>query len=251
MHAYSLLDIMGISKDEIKKRNGYRNIFNDSMHSYYARYCDCLVTEDKGMIKKSQILYNMFGVQTKILTTKEFIELLPAIGAATEEDAMHFMNKITEDLRTCERSQPTVTEHEVITIMNARDKYLNFFDQIIQVTNNSNQCYLFLTHQQWHLLSMPNYREQSAIIARCLRLFGADVHDQGAFVFDEEIAQIRNDTWKGRHWHFPTYMLYLQHNAALEQFCLMIGPFNLGGKRNLLNLLKMWLQKQLRALRNW
>lgn len=71
--AYNILNSMGIDS-EINKKAKFRNTFNDSMHAYYASYCDFLVSDDQGMIEKAKIVYSVFGIVTKVMNPEEFIE---------------------------------------------------------------------------------------------------------------------------------------------------------------------------------
>src|SRR5690242_18927089 len=75
--AYHSLDLLGISKDQITKKNNYSNLLNGGLHSYYARYCDYFVTSDSSSKEKSEALYDLFQVHTKVVSVEEFIHLLP------------------------------------------------------------------------------------------------------------------------------------------------------------------------------
>ena len=70
--AYNILNSMGID-NEINKKAKFRNTFNDSMHAYYASYCDYLVSDDQGMIEKTKIVYSVFGIVKKVMDPEEFI----------------------------------------------------------------------------------------------------------------------------------------------------------------------------------
>lgn len=76
-YAYTLLEMFNITQErsgkKLKKFN-YWSLNRDSDHCYFASMCDYLVTDDKGLQVKATIVYNLFGIETKILSTKDFVE---------------------------------------------------------------------------------------------------------------------------------------------------------------------------------
>lgn len=46
---------------------------NDASHAYFASICDVLVTNDKRMRRKIEAIYSFLGIQTKILSVKEYL----------------------------------------------------------------------------------------------------------------------------------------------------------------------------------
>ena len=37
----------------------------DNMHSFFGGYCDCFVSDDAGILKKSKTLYKLFNIETQ------------------------------------------------------------------------------------------------------------------------------------------------------------------------------------------
>lgn len=78
-YAYTLLEMFNITqersgkKSKLKKFN-YWSLSRDSDHGYFASICDYLVTDDKGLQVKASIVYTLFGIETKILSTKDLVE---------------------------------------------------------------------------------------------------------------------------------------------------------------------------------
>ena len=71
---YIMLALTGFSRD--KKRN-LLNIYTDALHVSYATFCDVLVTDDKGMIKKANTEFARRNSSTKIIRIdglKDFLE---------------------------------------------------------------------------------------------------------------------------------------------------------------------------------
>lgn len=70
---YGNLDMSGFHPEKLNKKNLYSNFTNDSHHSYYAGYCDCLVSFDKKLLFKSQALYEKYKIETKTFTPQDFV----------------------------------------------------------------------------------------------------------------------------------------------------------------------------------
>ncbi len=226
IHSYDTLDILGISKDKIKPKNGFNNILNDAQHSYYARYCDYLVTEDKGLTEKSKALYNLYKVDTKVLSVKEFLEILPGIGADTEGSAEHFVEKFSNDVvdghkqEACDLSDGSVAWTIVLSQL-----YLNFFDHMIQRVMATGEVYFTLGRTDEHNYLSPSFREQEAVVNKCINFFGPDINQIGLFDFEIERKEIINDNWKGRLWQFGDILFNLYRNSDSDKLYFQIGPF--------------------------
>lgn len=72
-NAYFTLDLLGISKEQSKNVR-FNNILNDGIHSYYGAYCDCVISADSGFLKKTRVLYKLFGIETKVMHIDDFIK---------------------------------------------------------------------------------------------------------------------------------------------------------------------------------
>ncbi len=73
--SYNVLNSMGLDSESNKKAK-FRNTFNDSLHAYYASFCDLFITDDQGVIEKSNIIYKVFKTKTEVLTSEKFYEMI-------------------------------------------------------------------------------------------------------------------------------------------------------------------------------
>ena len=224
LQAYSMLDILGYSKDELSKKNSYNNIFNDSLHSYYARYCDYLVTEDEGLKRKSRILYNRCENSTSIVTVEEFIKLVGQVGKNTENNMSDVFRNLAQDLISGEILEERQDGDDFIFIIKPEAKYFNFFDIIVVIKSLSEGIYVFIKKSQIHYLSTPNYRECEMITNRMVEILGDDFSPASKFDFDIEVEEMRNNQWKGRYWDFGDTRIHLQESKASKEFCIQVGP---------------------------
>jgi hypothetical protein len=221
--AYHMLDLLGISKDKLSKKNGYLNLFNDGLHSYYAQYCDVLVTEDEGLRNKSRALFEMFDIETSVLSVTDFIALLPEIGKASEQNMFVFFENLSRDIRETERTQVDIEDGRESSMLMTARRYFNFFDFIMEVKEGDITHY-FIRKIPVNHLSPPNFRESGMIVDRCINLFGMDLSQKGKFNFEIESQEMMNGKWPGRMWKVGTFILFFHRHEALKEFCMLISP---------------------------
>tara|TARA_B100000508_G_scaffold132802_1_gene122092 strand:+ start:50590 stop:51345 length:756 start_codon:yes stop_codon:yes gene_type:complete len=66
---FEVLDMLGYWKDKETNKSNYARLW-DSNHSYFACFCNYFVTDDLRTIKKSKVLYDLYGVKTEIVNSK-------------------------------------------------------------------------------------------------------------------------------------------------------------------------------------
>jgi hypothetical protein len=222
-HCYLCLDIFGINKDKISKKNAFNNLLNDALHSYYAGYLDYFVTDDESNLEKSNALYSLFDIKTIILTSDQFLEILPSIGENTEEDISEFMNHLKEDIEKGFPRHGNIEEqHPGIPAFSPGRTYLNFFDQILQIRSENGVSY-FLRKNLLYSLAGPNYREKAMLIDRCILIFGMDLEQKGLFDLEKEPKEINKETWSGRVWQSGDLFLHVHFNNVLHELVLSIS----------------------------
>ena len=226
LHAYSVLDILGFSKDKLNKKNSYNNVFNDSLHSYYARYCDYLVSDDEGLRKKSSLLYVKYEISTKILSVEDFLLIIDTLGAPTDSNVMSFFNKLGNDLISGALIS-TSEENGIKTYaIKPKERYFNFFDLILALKNENDDIYIFLSKADDHLLAQPNYKEKEMTTNRVFKMFSEDLGRRGVFDWEPEKKEIEDGKWPGRYWELGDTKVNLQINEGSKSFCIQIGPLS-------------------------
>lgn len=58
---------------DVKTEHSEVSRMNDASHAYFASICDILVTNDKRMRRKIKAIYSYLGIQTKVLSVKEYL----------------------------------------------------------------------------------------------------------------------------------------------------------------------------------
>lgn len=66
---FELLDLLGYWKDKETERSNQARLW-DSQHAYFASYCDYFISNDKRTRYKAEVVYDIFNVDTKIISTK-------------------------------------------------------------------------------------------------------------------------------------------------------------------------------------
>jgi hypothetical protein len=227
LHSYNVLDILGFSKDKLNKKNSFNNVFNDSLHSYYAKYCDYFITEDEGLRKKSSLLYKKYEVSTKVLSVEEFLELIDSIGEATENNLIQFFKKLSNDLISGTLVSNTSESDFNIYEIKSSGRYFNFFDSLMVLKSQKNQdTFIFLKKEKKNYLSEPNYKECGLITNRMLKILHEDLAGKGKFDFESEIKEMISNGWNGRYWEIGDTKINLQINEGTREFCVQIGPFS-------------------------
>jgi len=226
LQSYSMLDMLGFSKDGLSSKNSYNNIFNDSLHSYYARYCDYLVTEDDGLMKKSRLLYDKYQDSTKILTVDEFIDQIESIGCNTENSVTDVFRKLAFDLFSGDILSKNEETDSVTYHINPARKYFNFFDNLVIIKSEADGIYVFITKKQIHYQSSPNYRECQMITNRMIEILGDDVNLNSKYDFDKETEEMKKEIWLGRYWDFGDTTIRLLKTKEAKELCIQIGPLS-------------------------
>ncbi|WP_196857859.1 hypothetical protein [Pedobacter sp. CAN_A7] len=218
--SYHVLDMLGISKEKLGKKNRYGNLLNDALHSYYARYCDVLVTNDKGLRDKSAILYHMYDVSTHIVSVQECNELLEDIGIDTDVDHSHLFTKVNYDAKNSERKYlGTLDDGGEVYRLEEMSRYFNFFDAFLLEISEKATRYI-LCKSDTSYLSEPNYREMGKIIDRMVNIFGPDSNERVFFDFESEIKAENEHIH--RTWEFKTITIDLGRESLNEKFSLVI-----------------------------
>ena len=63
-----LLDLLGYWKDRITETSNYARLW-DSNHIHFASYCNYLVSDDKRLRNKAKVVYSIYNIQTRIVSS--------------------------------------------------------------------------------------------------------------------------------------------------------------------------------------
>jgi len=71
---YNVLDFFPAFSERLEKKNNIRNISTDAEHVFLASDSRYLVCGDKKMIEKTTIIYNAFGIKTRVFDPESFLQ---------------------------------------------------------------------------------------------------------------------------------------------------------------------------------
>ncbi|MCD8435929.1 hypothetical protein [Tenacibaculum finnmarkense] len=210
-YAYINLDILGISKEPSKSVR-FRNLMNDGFHSYYGAYCDIVVSEDKGFIKKSKALYKLLNIDTKVVNTEEFLKILDN-DFKIDKTIESFLNRIPEfvndeNLKNC---YSNIKTKKITNIYSLNENLFGYFNQI-NVDEKGEKIHLYFRKNRQNYSIFNIYREFELVVNNCFYLFGIDNFKQEEYLFHIENKQLKNGDWKGRFWNFGTYNITVDIN---------------------------------------
>lgn len=66
---FELLDMLGYWKDTANHKSNYARLW-DSSHTFYASHCNYFITDDKRTVNKAKVVYNIYDIGTKVITSK-------------------------------------------------------------------------------------------------------------------------------------------------------------------------------------
>lgn len=226
IQAYFTLDLLGISKEPAKSVK-FRNVMNDGYHSYYGAFCDFVVSDDQGFLKKTKALYKLLGIESKVYNIDEFISYFTLLKKSLEKDSSTFFNLLINDIKNglVLESKNSLKYNRYTTTIKPFHNYLGYFNRIESITED-NQSFILLRRKTRNYSYFSFYREYEGIINNAFNLFGYDKNLKGEFIWETEIREINNRNWEGRFWDFDTLTILIEINKGINEICLLITTKN-------------------------
>lgn len=191
--SYMLLDILGINK-ESRKKVRYRNVQADCCHSFFGSYCDCIVSDDEGVIRKSKTLYKLCDFGTKVYSIDEFIEKFDEAVNNNRKSAREYFDEIYYDYIVRKILRVETTTKHTITYLEAAHKYFGYFNCLAERTDEDER--IIILHKSNDFNQPILVKEIEIIVNRLVRAF----NDMGATseMFNEamELPQIKANNWE-------------------------------------------------------
>ncbi len=194
-HAYALLEMFNITREKAgkkTKRFNYWSLNNDASHAYFASLCDYLVTDDKGMQVKATILYKLFGIETKVLSTKDFVEEAPRFISheKTASDLIANLNYNIENSGLVS-AESEIETRDVISWYKMNRTIVALFSDlyVIQHANNINLTYVLSFGRSLNDCSITlMHREIELVVSKVVAILGKDDLGREQFSSDEKFS---------------------------------------------------------------
>lgn len=190
--SYMLLDLLGVSR-EARKKVKFRNMQTDCIHSFFGSYCDCFVSDDVGIIRKSKTLYNLFNFETKIYSIDEFIAKFDEAIKNNQKSVSISLEEIRNDYLLRKVVREETSAPYILTQLVSTHKYFGYFNHMLErKSKDETVIILYKNHIASQLLLI---QEIEIIVNRLAHAF----NDLGAtydlFNRDLEIPQIQSGNW--------------------------------------------------------
>lgn len=218
---YYLLDNWKL-RPEKRKTVKARNLIIDGAHSFLASYCDCLVSDDKGMREKSEALYNHYGIDTAIYTIDEFIEKFDEAIANNQKSVSEYIFETIEDHTKYETIKRDKYKGRTFTHIKPYHSYFGYFNQMIEAYSEND--WVIMLGKRNGLNQSILIKEIEIIVNRISKVFGNIGFEYQPFQFETECEQLKEDNWIGREWICPHFIIRLEKLKGYANLCLIISP---------------------------
>ena len=225
-NAYFTLDLLGISKEPAKSVK-FKNVMNDGYHSYYGAFCDYVVSDDQGFLKKTKVMYKLLDIKTKVMHINEFIPFFSLLSKQKEMSTNAFFDLLINDLKNgiVINSKSSIKYNRHTTTIKPNHKYLGYFN-LIDSMQEDNLDYVYLYRKTKNYSYFNFFREYEGVINKAINLFGIDYNNKSKFDWKAEIQEIKDGSWKGRFWDFSSITVLIEINIGTRDLGLLITPKN-------------------------
>ena len=142
-----LLDLLGVSK-ETRKKVKLRNMQTDCMHSFFGGYCDCFVSDDAGILKKSKTLYKLFNIETQIYSIDEFIKVFDEAIKNNQKSASEYFDEICGDYQRRIVTKTETIPPYTLTHLGASHIYFGYFNYMLERTSKDETVIMLVKNKK-------------------------------------------------------------------------------------------------------
>lgn len=216
--SYMCLDMIGLSKEPLKKVRP-RNLHADCFHSFFGTYCDCIVSDDDGLRRKSQALYNLFHFSTQIYSIDEFIEKFDEAIHNNQKSFQEYLDEIINDYK----ARQVITSEYTVTQIKSTHKYFGYFNCMFEEKKQNGT--VIILYKNTDVYKALHIREVEIIVNRIVNVFNETGANLPLFDSKEELSCIKADRWK-RILTLDDYEICLTKFEKYPILCLYINLKN-------------------------
>jgi len=221
--SYMMMNILGIDEEKNKKAK-FKNTLTDSHHSFYGMYSDYFVSSDKGLITKTKVLYNLYGIRTRVLFLDEFIEEFSFLDD-NFKDATSFIKMLKYNIKNSpiiqhKSSLQSETKSQKQLLPN---RYFSYFNTLETHFLPESVTFIFY-NQRTGINDFLMVKEFKSVVNKVHKLFGSDLSGKDEF-HDSDLQELQQNEWSGRVWSIGDSSIslkYLQEqNRLILTLCLI------------------------------
>lgn len=217
--AYALLDMLGLSREKGKTVR-FHNVQVDSYHSFFASYCDCLVSNDVGLTRKSKILYKLFGIDTQVYSIDEFIDHFNVCIIDNQKSGKKYLNEFMSDYSSRTVIDTQQLNGYTFTHIKGSHRYFGYFNYMLERKIEDETVIIIYKRQDTKPLLLS--REVEIIVNRLVKSFEEFTGLVGMFNEEIELPQLLKDQWEGRTWVFQDADMKLMKFKGSSLLCFSI-----------------------------
>jgi hypothetical protein len=219
-HAYFTLDLLGISKDGSNVK--FRNLLNDGFHSYYGAFCDCVVSDDSGFLRKTKVLYKLLGIEAKVYNVEEFIAAFDYQIENKEKDFIDFYKCVNYSIENGEVLNTQKLENDNFTVtFKPLINFFGYFNRIlVHMMNEKN--YTSIYHESDNYSNFTFYHEYEFVVNRTVKHLGNDINNKGLYDWGLENQLIKEQKWEGRTWDFGIIKIIIEINSSSKKLVMWL-----------------------------
>jgi hypothetical protein len=218
--SYFLLNLLGMDKEKNRSVR-FPNVLVDAQHSFYGTNADFVVSSDQGFLSKTKVLYERYGIYTKVMSLDEFAVSIDLFDDSVL-DPLQLFTLILHDLRY----GFVVSTYDAIDtgmrVVNGRltcrlFSYFNSFTMGLDVESTRVALY----KQCGSIRQVQTFREIASVTNKAVAVLGSDLELQGDFSVDEE-SELSAGEWRGRRWLTAGIDTQLCIDTRTGELCLRI-----------------------------
>ena len=200
---YTGLELYGIVKGKPKKQK-FMNFLNDAKHCFYGACCDIVVSDDEDFSKKSNFMYDLHNLGTRIMSALEYSEYLQTQESVQDLSLDDFANEM-EIFPNLPVVDSGLIENVRHTLKYTSKTLFGYFNSL-QFAEAEDYKLYFFTKKKDTLLRGVLIVDIQRITNNLSHIMGPDLNNNAEFVEGE----VSKENWIGRIWQ--------EHNIVFDLF---------------------------------
>jgi hypothetical protein len=208
IYSFMLLNILGIDEENNKKAN-FKKLESDANHSFYGMCCDYVVSSDIGFITKTKFLYNLYGINSKVVFWDEFVKEFSFIKVQFS-DAMAFLKNLRFDIN---HGLVIRTKNSILTDGKSKQikltqKYFYYFNTIEAFTQTDFSLIILFNHRPF-VNEFVLFKEIISVTNKAIEIFGTDDNFKDK-ISETDLSELSQNNWGGRVWNIGDGIIELK-----------------------------------------
>lgn len=191
---YNGLEFFGFVKGKPKKQK-MMNMINDARHAFFGGFCYIVVSKDEDFIKKTNFMYSLHEIQTKVYNVSEFEKYLEQISQSKSKGLSNLLAEIVN--KEMQKNEIRVIEenNERVIYKKLSDTYFGYFNILITHSNGS----IYFSKEKNLFGTGTLIKEISFCVNQLVNEMGIDVFER-EYWKDGELQKDKEREWFGRTW---------------------------------------------------